>query len=177
MAETFYQKYFKPLPPLAKGIIGITVVGVVTYVGFSVYKSIKRRKELKEANKAGIAAEKELIDLDRKGIRPTMSESQFETLSENLVQAMNGCGTDNGMVRNVFKKIKNDADIRKLISIFGVRFYQPCAADQPISYSIYLFNDKAFGGGLPTWIAYDLDSDEIEEVNGILRGNGVNYEF
>lgn len=177
MPETAYQKYFKPLPNWSKGVIVLIVVAGAAVATWSIVKGIKRAKELKDANKAGAAAEDELQQLASQGIKPTMDDSRFQALSETLVQAMNGCGTDNDMVFDVFRQIKNDADIRKLISIFGVRFYEPCAGDAPLSYIRWQFNDKAFGGGLPTWLAYDLTAGEIRTVNSILSANNVNYAF
>jgi hypothetical protein len=170
-------KYFKDLPPWAKGVVVVGTGAALYFAGLSLYRNIRRNKDIKEANKAGEAAQKELGELASKGINPTLPDSQFQALSESLVQAMNGCGTDEEMVYSVFRKIKNDADIRKLIAVFGVRYYQPCAADQPISYTKWLINEKSYGGGLPTWLSYDLSASEIDKINSILKTNGVNYSF
>lgn len=177
MQETFYQKYYKPMPIMVKGAIGLAVAGVAIYAGFTIYKNIKRNKEIKEANKAGIAAASEVLDLKRRGINPTMDESDFQVLSESLVEAMNDCGTDNDTVLNVFRKMKNDADIRMLVSTFGVRFYRPCTVTSPFSKIVSMFNDKAYGGSLSTWLSYDLTSGEIDKINSILASNHINYSF
>jgi len=177
MSESVYQKYYKPLPGWAQGVIAVGVLAIAAAVGFTLYKNAKKKKELKEANKAAEQALEELEGLQQRGVHPTMGDSQFEVYAQKLVEAMNGCGTDEDMVLSVFKNMKNDADIRKLIAAFGVRYYRPCAADQPISYTRFLFDSKAFGGPLPTWLAYDLSSGYIEKINSILSKNGINYSF
>jgi hypothetical protein len=174
---SFYEAYIKGQPGWAKGIIAVTVTGVVVYAGFTIYKNYKKKQELKDANRTAEAAADELEDLQEQGVHPTMSDSQFLALSESLVEAMNGCGTDNDIVDNVFKQMKNEADIRKLITLFGVRYYRPCAADQPISYTRWMWNEKAFGGGLAVWLTYDLDTDEIKKINTILKSNNIKFQF
>lgn len=169
--------YYKGLPPWAKGVVIVGAGTALYFAGLSIYRNAKKKKDLKDANKAGEAAQKELGELASKGVKPTLPDSQFQALCESLVQAMNGCGTDEDMIYNVFKQMKNEADIRKLIASFGVRYYQPCAADQPISYTKWLWNDKSYGGGLPSWLSYDLSSSEVQKINSILKTNGINYSF
>lgn len=170
-------KYFKDLPPWAKGVVIVGGGAALYFTGVTIYHNYKRNQDNKDATKAADAAQKELVDLKAKGITPSLSGSQFQALSESLVQAMNGCGTDEQKVYNVFKQMKNDADIRQLIASFGLRYYEPCAASQPISYLHWQINDKAYGGGLPTWLSYDLDASEIDAINAILKANRVNYSF
>ena len=176
MKLKLYEDY-KQLPPWSKGVVGIIVVAGSAVAIWAIVRGIKNRKGLADASQAAKAAASELQQLKAKGINPTMDISQFQVLSEKLVQAMNGCGTSEDQVYDVFKAIKNDADVRQLITTFGVRYYQPCAADQPISYTRWLFNDQTFGGGLPTWLAYDLSASEIRKINDILKSNKVNYSF
>lgn len=169
--------YFKDLPPWAKGVVIVGGGAALYFTGVTIYRNYKRKKDAADATQAASAAKKELVNLKAKGITPTLSESQFQGLCEGLVQAMNGCGTDEQRVYDVFKQMKNDADIRQLIASFDLRYYEPCAASQPISYLHWQLNDKAYGGGLPTWLSYDLSASEIDTVNAILKANKVNYSF
>ena len=171
-----YEDY-KQLPPWSKGVVGVIVIGGSAIAVWAVVRGINKRKELNQANQAAVAASSELQALKARGINPTMDISEFEVLSQKLVQAMNGCGTDTSLVYDVFRAIKNDADIRQLITTFAVRYYQPCAATQPISYIRWQFNDQAFGGGLPTFLSYKLSSSDIGKINDILKSNKVNYAF
>jgi hypothetical protein len=176
MENKTYQ-YYKELPSWAKGVVVVGGLGLVGYIGYSIYKKIQDKKAQEEANRQSNIARTEIINLENQGVRATHSDSEFEGYAQALVQAMNGCGTDEEAVYNVFKQMKNDVDIRKLVSTFGIRYYQPCEVSSPISYTRWLFNDQAFGGGISSWLNYDLTSSEIQTINSTLRTNGVNYSF
>lgn len=177
MAKTFYEKYYKDQPAWAKGVINVVVVGGAAFVAWQLWKGLKRSKEVKDANQMAEAAKTELQILATRGIFPSYYDSQYESMATQLVHAMNGCGTDEEAVYEVFRKLRNDADVLKLVQIFGVRYYQPCSWSQPISYAMWLVDDKSFGGGIDDWLAYDLTSSEIAKVNQILRSNGISYQF
>ncbi len=167
----------KDSPPWAKGILVLGVGAAAYFAGLSIYRNIKKKNELKDANKAGVEADQELKNLSNQGINPTLPDSAFEVMCQSLVQAMNGCGTDEQMVYDQFSKLANAADVRKLISQFGVRYYEPCAVSQPISYAKWLWDSNSFGGGLPTWLSYDLSTSEIDKINTILQGKSIDYKF
>lgn len=177
MSKTFYDKYYADQPSVTKGIINVIVVGAAAYIGWEVYKNYKKKKDEEQAAAAASKASQELQELAQQGVKPTYSASQFENWSQVLVQAMTGCGTDEDAVLNVFRHLRNDADIRQLIAVFSVRYYQPCAWTSPISYAIWQVNNQAYGGGLADWLAYDLSSGYIQDINDILAGNGINYSF
>jgi len=171
------KNFLSSQPPAARGIISVVLVLGGAYIGWEVYRNYKKKKDLEEANQAAGLAEQELQQLQQQGVRPTYTTSQFEVWTQTLVQAMTGCGTDEDAIMNVFRALRNDADIRKLVSVFGIRYYQPCAWSSPISYAIWQGNDQAYGGGLPTWLGYDLSSGDIDDINQILSSKGINYQF
>jgi hypothetical protein len=175
--ENKFGTFWNGLPTWSKGVLAIGGVGILFIIGRTIYKNAQASKELQAENQAGIKAAEEIKVLENQGLRATYMDSQYETFSQSLVDAMNGCGTTEDNVYNVFRSMKNDVDIRKLISIFGIRYYQPCAASQPVSYTKWLWDDQSFGGGLPSWLSYDLTTDEIQQVNAILKSNNVNYSF
>ncbi len=175
--NTFFKRQTSDQPGWAKGVQNTIIVGGIALVAYIIYKNNKDKKDLADANTAKTAADRELLELAKEGIFPTLYDTEFETLAQILVQAMGGCGTDEDSIYSVFRQMKNDADVLKLISVFGIGFYQPCVWSSPVSYSIWLANDKAFGGGLPTWLGYDLGSSEIAKVNGILRDKGIQFQF
>lgn len=168
-----YEKYYDRQP----GAVKIIVVAGIALLGYSLYRRMRHNQEVKEANTAGDIALTELQKLAARGIYPTMSDAQYETMSQKLVQAMNGCGTDMSMIKQVFSQLKNDADVQKLIAQFGVRYYEPCWISEADAYAVWLFNDQAYGGGLPTWLSYDLDSGDISVVNKILSDKGITFQF
>ena len=168
-----YDKYYERQPPAVK----IIVVAGLGLLGYTLYRNIKRKQDEADALRAAQAAGQELNQLQQQGVNPTYPDSQFQVFADKLVQAMTGCGTDENQIYQVFGALRNEADIRKLIILFGVRYYQPCAATSPVSYAIWQFNDKAYGGDLSTWLSYDLSSGEIGYINSILKGRGINYQF
>lgn len=171
------MKFYNDLPNWAKGVVAIGGVLIVGVFGFKIYTDIKRKKDLKEAGKSADEADAELKNLNSKGIKPTINNTQATNFATSLSQAMNGCGTDENMIYSIFSKMKNEADVYLLIRQFGVRYYTPCPASNPVSYAKYLLNDKAFGGDLSTWLSYDLSSFEIKKINTILSNNKIKYQF
>ena len=165
------------VPGTLKGIEGILItigVGVAAYI---IYRNAQKNKDLNAANTQGSEADQELNALASQGITPSYSTSQFEGFAQQLVQAMDGCGTDENAVYQVFQAMKSKADVLKLISVFGVRFYQPCVWTSPVSYAIWQANDQAYGGGISTWLGYDLSASEIGKINAILSQKGIDYSF
>lgn len=167
------KSYYDQAPPIGKTVM---VVGGSALVLFAVYKLSKYFGDM-ATNKAGQAAAGDLSKLASQGVYPTYADSTFENFASQLVQAMNGCGTDENAIYQVYRQLRNDADLLRLTQIFGVRYYQPCEWTSPVSYAIWQFNDKAYGGDLPTWLGYDLSSGEIENINSILAQAGISIRY
>jgi hypothetical protein len=168
-----YERYYERQPAAVK----VIAVAGLALGGYLVYRAVKRAKDEKDATKAAQDAANELLILQNQGINPTYADSQFQSFCDALVQAMNGCGTDESAIYQIFGYMRNDADIRKLVTTFGIRYIEPCWISQSDAYAIWLFNDKAYGGELASWLNFDLSSSEIAKVNSILKGNGINYQF
>jgi len=168
-----YDKYYENQPQAVK----VIVVAGLGLLGYSLYRAIKHKAEERDAAQAAAAAAYELQALASQGITPSYTDSQFQTWVNVLVQSMTGCGTDENAIYDVFEWMENEADLKKLIVTFGVQYYQPCVWTSPVSYAVWQVNDKAYGGDLPTWFGYDLGRGEIDKVNSILRGKGINFQF
>jgi hypothetical protein len=168
-----YERYYERQPDAVK----IIAVAGVALLGYSLYRRFRTSQDIKEANQAAALATSELQQLAQQGVTPSYSLSQFENFSQTIVTAIDGCGTDEDAIYSVFGQMNNEADIRQLVATFGVRYTQPCAASSPISYTIWLANDKAFGGPLGVFLRFDLSDSEISHVNSILRTRGINYQF
>jgi hypothetical protein len=61
--------------------------------------------------------------------------------------------------------------------MWGVQYYEPCAASQPISYTRWMWNDKTFGGSISAWLNYDLSTSEINKINVMLQSKGIKHKF
>lgn len=173
MTMNLYERYYERQP----GAVKVIAVAGVAVLGYAVYRSIKKKQDEEKANQAAQLAAGELAQLAQQGIRPTLSDLQFEQMSQTIVTAIDGCGTDEDAIFSVFQQMANEADIRKLITVFGVRYSQPCSVTSPISYAIWLANDQAFGGPLNVFLRYDLSDSDIAHINSILRERGIVYQF
>lgn len=177
MAQNKAIEIYKGLPDWARGIVAVGGIAIVFYVGYTLIKRIRKTAELQADLQQSDLANDELKNLQQQGIRPSISNSQVEAVINSLVQAMNGCGSDEEMVYEAFKKLNNDADVQLLISRWGVRYYTPCAVTDPISYTLFLNNPKKFGGNLTSWLNNDLTTSEIKKINTILSQKKITFKF
>lgn len=90
---------------------------------------------------------------------PTLSQSQFVILCNQLENAAKGVGTDEEAIYNVFNQMGNTADVYKLIAVYGTRD----------------------GQDLPTMIRSELGHtwplNEVGKLNKILLSKGIAYTF
>lgn len=175
--DTFFKRQTSDQPGWAKGVENIIILGGVAIIGYTIYKNAKKGQDIKDATQGASAATQALKQLAAQGIRPNYSDAVFYGWVDQLVQAMNGCGTDEDAINAVFENMRNDADVYKLIEIFGIQYYEPCGWSNPIAYAKWEIDDTAYGGELTTWFGYDLSTSDISVVNSILQQNGVKYRF
>lgn len=175
--DQLYQRYYKPQPKWAKGVINVLVVGGGAYLLWQWHQSSKEKKILDEAGQTADYATQELAALAKQGIVPSFSNSEYEALSQGLEQAMSGCGTDEDLIYQIFGYLKNKADVLKLITVFNIRYYMPCKWTNPQDYLLWQINPQRFPGGLSAWLRFDLTTNEIAKVNQIMAERGITYQF
>jgi hypothetical protein len=171
------EGFFKGLPTWSKGVIAVGGTLLVGYIIYTIIKKVKREADLRTNLQESEAAEEELQQLENQGIEPTLSRTTVQAIISSLTDAMNGCGSDENRIYAQFNKLSNEADMQLLLKEFGVRYYRPCPADQPISYAQWMWNDKKFGGNLSQWLSYDLSTSELAKINSILQSKGIKYRL
>jgi hypothetical protein len=176
MAGKLYETW-NGLPTWAKGVIAVGGIAIIALTARGIVARIRQRKDIEKNLQESNTASDEVKQLENQGIKPTLTNSEFQGIINGLKDAMNGCGTDEERIYDQFRKLKNEADVKKLISLWQVQYYQPCAADQPISYSKWLWNDKSFGGSISEWLNYDMNTTEIKKINSILESKGIKHRF
>jgi hypothetical protein len=169
--------YYKELPSWAKGAVVVGGIAISYFVISRTISRIRKAKDIKDVQRETNFANQDLLELARKGIKPTIDRTQMEIIIKSLEDAMNGCGANQTRIENAFKKLNNEADLKMLIRDFGVRYYTPCAISSPISYAIYLTDNKHFGGSLATYLNYDLSTSDINKINKILADKKINFKF
>jgi hypothetical protein len=97
----------------------------------------------------------------------TYPQSQFYAWANRLEQSMFDIGTDEDAIFSVFNQLRNNADFLALKQAFGVRQYTGGFLPG------FMSDDLSLEG----WIAQEFDSDEINQLNNILRNKGINYQI
>lgn len=130
--------------------IAIVIVVVVILVAVK-FKEIKGLIVDHNANQ-------KLVDELNKEIKAddiTHTQLQFQAYVSKLLNAMNGWGTDEKKIYDVFNEMNTRSDVLQLIKTFGVQ------KDQ----------------NLNEWIADDCSASEISHINEILASKNINYQF
>ena len=108
------------------------------------------------------AATNEIKVLTSKGVKATYPDSSYTQWASAITSAgFNVLGTNEQAIYDIFKKMMNDLDIAKLILAFG---------SQRVEFS---FQSVPLGA----WLATELDSNELEVINKILRDKKIKYQF
>jgi hypothetical protein len=150
---------------LTKAIIIVGVGGI----GYAVYRYFKPRRTDSQQ-------EEDIVSQGGGGsgagggngvqtkLTQTYANAMYNVLAEQIwgaAHANNWSGTQEDAIYDVFKQMKNDIDISKLISAFGAR-------------RMYL---SFSNGALKEWINAEMDDSEIAKINSILQSNNISYRF
>lgn len=111
---------------LTKVGIGAGVTAVLAGGTYFLVKRAKRNKAAKEGVELAQTEAQQILKNNAhlppdQQIRASYTPQQMKTYADKLETAMDGLGTDNDAVKDVFSKMNNDLDILLLIEQFGVR--------------------------------------------------------
>lgn len=128
-------------------IIKIIVIIIAVIVGYHYLKKyIKNRK-----NKAVLNE----LDKDINVSKLSYQLSYYGIWANDLFTAMEGVGTDEDAIYDIFKKMQTKDDVLQLITAFGVEDEET----------------------LTQWIASELSTDERDTLNRLLSDKNINYQF
>lgn len=167
MNQSQFKKWYGDLTPGGKTAVSLIGMGVVIFVGYGIWKAVKDIKQTSQSLKEAKDSVTTLTQLDKAGIRPTFTDAQFESFSNQLAQAFSGCGTDTSTVYNIISSLTNDADLYKLIAVYGVRSYGGCK---------WMF-EGAQSKSLSAALSDELSTTEKNRINGSLAVKGINFKF
>lgn len=162
MANKAFE-FIDELPVWAKGALAVIAIGGVALFSMDILRRIKADAKKGEAT----AAQRELDNLRRKGVLPTITEAQAKGYVKQIVAAADDFGTDNDKIYNVFKNLNNEADVYLLISVFGVQEWKG-------TWSSYFSMES---GTLSYLLSYEMRDSQIQKINTILASKGIKYKF
>ena len=156
----FAKQSFLGLPPWAKGVVAVAVIGVAGYAFFKLTQKLGDNEEAdnKEGGEVLNELEKEL-----KKKPATYADSQYRTFANTIETAGFDIGTDEDAIYSTFRKLKSNTDYLKLLTAWG----------KP--------NRKVYEWGvgrnmtLPQYIRWEMDDSEVKKVNDILSSKGITY--
>lgn len=165
----FAQQSFLGLPPWAKGVVAVAVVGGVGYLIYqlqkagSLIKTPEEKTDKEEADQQEAELQKEV---KKKPL--TYPLSQYKTFANGIEEATNEEGTDEEAIYAIFRKLKSNADYLALQKAWGnpTRFVTP-------SWYIFYTTGKKFT--IPQLLRNDMSSSEIKKINTILMNNKITY--
>jgi len=147
------------LPPWAKGVATLAILGGV---GYGIYKIIKNINTIDDK----VAQNKEEKSLVDQGQKYWYSKSQYAQIADTLYS--NGIDTynifDRGNEDALYKfvgQMKSDLDILAVRTAWGEK---RCT---------YTFNNM----GLEAWVNCMYDTDEVAQANKILASKKINFRF
>lgn len=156
----FAQQSFLGLPPWAKGVVAIAVVGVTIYAVYKISQKVGGDEEQDKKEDKDIVSE---LEKESKKKPASYPASQFKTFANGIETAGFDVGTDEDAIYNIFRKLKNNTDYLMLLTAWG----------KP-NRTVY---DWGIGRKmtLPQYLRYELDNTEIKKVNTILQSKGITY--
>lgn len=161
------KKGWESLPGYAKGIIAIAGTAVALGAIYVAYNAIKTYLANKNSNAEVTALSDKLTQLANKGIYPSISQQQSDSLANELEAAFQGYGTDYDTVKRDFHQLQNDADMVILLKTFGTRKISSGAYNP----------EPDFTGTLSAVMVSELSSAQLDEINTILSQAGITQKF
>lgn len=152
---------FSKLPPMVQWGI-VIVVGIILFIVLrKLVKKIIPTKTQKESKEVIESYESEKQSWQQKGEVASYTDSQYKAFADKLYKAMDGFGTNEPAIYDVFEQLKNNIDHNNLVIAFGVRG-EGWISD---------------GHTLAEYITDDLGQEEIKRINQILADRGIVHRY
>jgi hypothetical protein len=145
------------VPEPIRGVVYLAAAAGLVYGAYRLYNKITAPDPVK-------GAKNDMSELAKKGILPTLSDSQIQGLVSRITAAAAGqnfAGTDEKAIYSAFALLKNDADFNKLVIAFG---------EQRKSFSFAVADLYGF-------VSSELDDSEITYLNKLLTTKGLSYKI
>lgn len=152
----------------------IVLVALFLLLAWGIYTWIRNWINERNFDRAVNQSRDELKNLAQQGIYPTYADADYSIMANTIEQALDGCGAGfDETLAPAFEKMRNDADVYKLIEAYDVRKVDKCGI---------LTGD--FNGDLAATLTYKFSGVEdylidgsLEKINAILKNNGLTVTF
>lgn len=164
MTDNVY-KYYKDLPPWAKGVVVVGTLGIAYIIGSKIYAAAQPKpKEIINVQND--------IDKYQSSMKPTYGDAAYDEYANTIYQAQRtSLGNDSGTIQDVALLMKNDLDVAKLIQAFGSR--QDYAFGFPTEkYTLLGAMRKGIEADL-----YGAFSYRIGKINSDWESKGITYRI
>lgn len=159
-------KYYKDLPPWAKGVVVVGGLAATYLLGNTIYRRffIPKSKEV-------VNVENDIDRLVQKQ-KPTYGDASYDEYANTIYEAQRtSAGNDSGTILDIALLMQNDLDVAKLVQAYGTR--QNYAFGFPTE-KLSLF------GAMRKGIESDLFgafSYRIGKVNSNWANKGITYQI
>ena len=156
----FAQKSFLGLPPWAKGIVAVAVVGALGYAVYKLTQKFGGQEEQDNKEDKDVVSE---IEKESKKKPPSYADSQYKTFANTIETAGFDLGTDEAAIYSTFRKLKNNTDYLKLLNAWGKpnRIVYEWGVGRKLT--------------LPQYLRWEMSDSEVKKVNDILQSKGITY--
>ena len=128
----FYKAGYMGLPPWAKGVIAVVVIGGLAFVGYKIYKKVQTltdpdRKDEKDVIKA---VDKEIKVAQQQGQTLSKPVSVYQSTANNIAIKLDGCEAspqpEIDVIKMIVDVVKKPIDWLQLQKSFDVRKIDDC---------------------------------------------------
>lgn len=172
MANGVY-KFYKDLPPWAKGVVVVGGGLVVFLVGRKIYKAVFPSDTEKRNRQLFQNINTEIQGYNNQGIKPSFSDSQYETFANTIYNSMRyAVGDDYATVELKMKEMKNNLDVAKLIKAFGKRqnYFFGLPTGEPMD--LFTFIQAELGNDYA-----GLTNYRVKNINADWKKKGITYQI
>jgi hypothetical protein len=168
----FINDFYKPLPPWGKGLTIVAGIGALYWL-YTLTQGSPSAASAGDVNTADAAIQQ----LAQSGVMPSISDSTFEAMSDDIVDSCNGCSTNVSKIMSDFQTLQNLADLYEWIKVFGTRTYQVCPLNFTVQTSGGFGSFTSMPMSLPAMLTANLSTDHLAALNTQLSTQGIQYSF
>lgn len=167
VSTTTNKGFFSDVPPWAKGVLLIAIIGGVSVGAYVVYRKLKQVELDKNSKKEVDETASAVATLTKSGQKQTLDALKLSTIANQIQQAVSGYGSDESAVYRAFANVNTDLDVVNLIKAFGVREISSGAGNPAPNLK----------GTLSMVLTDELSAAEIKALNDLLARKGIKYRF